>query len=117
MKRVYVHSVIYDKVEMISSDTEFSACDVWTHSLEIISTELKLKHGWKTIESVCWQCFELGRCSSPGGEKKLFTTAGADIHWWKNKKFVMVKGKQAGNVKRLLILDLQLPARQPCWTY
>ena len=43
-----------------------------------------------------------GIWSSPGGEKKLFQSEFVNIHWWKNKKFLMVEGKQAKRINRLL---------------
>ena len=45
-----------------------------------------------------------GTWSSIGGERKLFKSNNADIHWWAKKKFLRIEGKQASEVKHSILM-------------
>ena len=47
-----------------------------------------------------------GKWSSPGGEKKVYSDGDTSITWWKKRKFLAVKGKQAKRITELLIVIL-----------
>ena len=44
--------------------------------------------------------------SSPGGEKKLFTSDYVNISWWKNKKYLAIDGGNSSCILHILLRDL-----------
>ena len=54
---------------------------------EFVKSDLELQGSW----------------SSPANEKKLFVSNNVELLWWKNKKFLKIKGEDANRIKRCMI--------------
>ena len=56
----------------------------------------------------------VGTWSSPGGEKKLFSSSDVNIQWWKKKKFLAVDGPEASKVIRCLLNFIDSSFAEQC---